>query len=178
MNSRSDPTSGRRYACIKHVGTTKCGAMSVVAEPVDRLVAEMLHDALLSVDLAPHPAGESDDDNDRAQHEIDAAMERLTSLAQDYGDGLITRGEYLAARQRSEARLREFQAKQSTKSSRSILEGLPTEGGLLRSQWETWSLERRQAILKTVVERVVIAPAAYPGRPTFDAERVQVIWRV
>jgi site-specific DNA recombinase len=178
MNSRSDPQAGRRYACIKQVGTKKCGAMSVIANPVDQLVTDMLHDALLSVDLAPQETAEPDNAIEQTQDAIDAAIERLTSLAQDYGDGLITRGEYLVARQRSEARLRESQARQSTSYGRSALENIPPEQGLLKSEWEMWSLERRRAILATVVERVVIAPAAQPGRPTFDPDRVQVIWRL
>ena len=177
MNSRSDPESGRRYACIKQPGTTKCGSMSVVAEPVDRLVTAMLLDALLGIDLTHKSSGDGAG-ADEVQAKIDVAQERLTSLAQDYGGGLITRAEYLAARQGTEVLLREAQGRQTGSARRAVLDDLPSDADALNVAWETWALERRRAVLTAVIDRVVVAPAAYRGRPTFDPDRVSVTWRV
>lgn len=176
MNSRSDPKSGRRYACIKQPGTTKCGSMSVVAEPVDRLVTAMLLDALLGVDLT-RKTSSNGGVADEVQAQIDVAQERLTSLAQDYGVGLITRAEYLAARQGTEGVLREAQGKQAGSARRAVLDDVPSDPDSLSVAWETWSLERRRAVLTAVIDRVVMAPSAHRGRPTFDPDRVSVTWR-
>lgn len=182
MNNRSDSTTGRRYACIKHLGTTRCGAMSVVADPVDRLVTAMLFDALAGVDLkrreTPGARQPLSDDAEEIQVIIDKAQERLTSLAQDYGNDLITRSEYLSARQAAEGRLRQGQLRQTTTARTATLEDVPNDPAALANAWDTWPLERRRAVLTAVIEEVTIRPAEQLGRPTFNPDRVTIIWRV
>ena len=175
MTSRSDPAAGRRYACIKQPGDTKCGSMSVVADPVERLVVEMLLDALMGVDLAAKPSDVVDAEN--VQTVIDSAQNRLESLAEDYGNEIITRGEYLAARQATELRLREAQSRQALSARNNVLDDIPHELGEMTAAWSAWPLDRQRAVLTTVMDRVIIAPAAYRGRPTFDPDRVTVVWR-
>jgi site-specific DNA recombinase len=175
MNSRSDPATGRRYACIKQPGDTKCGSMSVIADPVEQLVIGMLLDALTGVDLTPQP--DDDVDAESVQKMIDSTTDRLKSLAEDYGNELITRGEYLAARQPTELRLREAQARQQLSAKRTALDDIPQDPDEMRTAWDAWALDRQRAVLTAVIDRVIIAPAAYRGRPSFDPNRVSVVWR-
>lgn len=176
MNSRSDPLSGRRYACIKQPGDTKCGSMSVIADPVDRLVTAMLLDALAGVDLTTPKASRTD--SARTQAVIDNAEARLKSLAEDYGEELITRAEYLAARQTTETRLRRAQSQQTASIKNPALDDIPSDSAKLTAAWNTWPLDRQRAVLTAVIDHVAVVPAAYRGRPTFDPDRVKVVWRV
>lgn len=131
----------------------------------------------MGIDLTHKSPGDGAD-ADEVQAKIDVAQERLTSLTQDYGGGLITRAEYLAARQGTEVLLREAQGRQTGSARRAVLDDLPSDADALNVAWETWALERRRAVLTAVIDRVVVAPAAYRGRPTFDPDRVSVTWRV
>lgn len=175
MTSRSDPRARRRYACIRQPGDTKCGSMSVVADPVERLVVDMLLDALTGVDLAAQSSDVVDAEN--VQKVIDNAEDRLKSLAEDYGNELITRGEYLAARHATELRLREAQSRQTLSARNSVLDDIPRDAEDLRTAWTAWPLDRQRAVLTTVIDRVIVAPSVYRGRPTFDPDRVTVVWR-
>lgn len=175
MTSRSDPRARRRYACIRQPGDTKCGSMSVVADPVERLVIDMLLDALTGVDLAAQSSDVADAEN--VQKVIDTAEDRLKSLAEDYGNELITRGEYLAARHATELRLRDAQSRQTLSARNNVLDDIPRDAEDLRTAWTAWTLDRQRAVLTTVIDRVIVAPSVYRGRPTFDPDRVTVVWR-
>ncbi|CAO5163454.1 hypothetical protein FAIPA1_230054 [Frankia sp. AiPs1] len=46
------------------------------------------------------------------------------------------------------------------------------------AEWETLELEQRRAIIETVIEAVVLKPPTKKGARTFDAARLEAIWKV
>jgi len=57
------------------------------------------------------------------------------------------------------------------------LQGLVGTTAALRREWDTIGLDRRQAIIKAVLDHAVIAPGS-PGARALDISRVQPQWRL
>jgi site-specific DNA recombinase len=89
---------GYEYRCSPASTTTGrgCGALSIAAEPLERLIPEMIFAAIDDGALATRLAGR------RWQQlvapDIEALEAELSALAEDHGAGRITRGEWLKAR--------------------------------------------------------------------------------
>jgi hypothetical protein len=100
--------------------------------------------------------------------EVDRLESELTALAADYGNGLITRSQWVAARAGLDHRLNEAIARWSRSSA-----AVPAN---LETAWPTLTVSQRRSIVLTLVEKVKVAPAV-PGRNTFDPERLSITWR-
>jgi hypothetical protein len=57
-----------------------------------------------------------------------------------------------------------------------ILLNVPSTEAQLRKAWETWSVDRRHAVVAAVLPAVVVGPAKIGKR--FDPDRVIPVWRV
>lgn len=177
LNSRSDNGQGRRYACIRTPGSSKCGGLSIVAPQVDAMAVAALHEALRGADLTA-PTDDEDEVIAEAVRALGEYRERLTSLAADYADGLLSRPEWLAARTRCEARIREAEAVTVRTERRAALATLPQNSELLPSAWEGMTLDQQRAVMKAVIVRIVVRPAVTRGRPYLDPSRLEIEWRV
>jgi hypothetical protein len=117
--------------------------------------------------------------HDRRSHEgrVLTRSGGLTQLARDhYADRLISRAEFLAARQVIEARIEATHRALSERPRTGILLDVPSTEAALRAAWETWTVDRRHAVVASVLPAVVVGPARRGKR--FDADRVELIWRV
>jgi hypothetical protein len=47
----------------------------------------------------------------------------------------------------------------------------------LSKAWDERNLAEKQALLKLVIDKVLIHKSLAPGRNTFDARRIEIIWR-
>jgi site-specific DNA recombinase len=109
--------------------------------------------------------------------ELRADEQALTQLARDhYADRLISRGEFLAARQVIEARIGATHRALSERPRTGILLDVPSTEAALRAAWETWSIDRCHAVVAAVLPAVVVEPARRGKR--FDVDRVMPVWRV
>ena len=170
----SDGTKVPRYACIKRPGAPGCGATTIVAEPLDQLITDAVIHRLstpaMTKALAPKPKKPKTPkvDLDLARIERD-----LEAIAADYGDGRITRREWLTARKRFEDRL--GRARQALDTATATTALTPFRTGDIQVTWDKLDPDRKRVVLDTLIDRIIIRPATQPGR--FETERIDVIWR-
>ncbi len=176
MSAHARGDASRRYVCQKAAGAANCGKMSIKAEPVEELVAEMVFvavdDEALRAALAAK--GEQDDGLVEAVRRDERALEEL---ARDfYVEKLVSREEFFAARDGLNRRLEGNRVKLAKRERTNVLGRFAGEGGALRTAWESGSLEWRRAIVGAVLDYVTILPGE-PGRKAVDPARVSVQWR-
>jgi hypothetical protein len=110
-----------------------------------------------------------------AQITVDTS--KLDELAGLYADGAITAREWMTARNPIEERIQRAHKDIVAVSSDGALYELAGTGASLRGQWEELSIDRRHAIVKTVLDHAVIA-AGKQGARSLDINRVQPQWRL
>jgi site-specific DNA recombinase len=161
----------RRWACRRAPGDdTHCGKLTVLAEPVETIVTEMMLHALDGPKMRralarPRRRGQNGDTPERLR----AELELLAASAADIGVR-----EYLRARQPLEEKLNRVLAELDHDDTDTVL--APIVGAPdVRAAWEHQDLDHRRAVLAAVIDHVTIAPAKHGG--TFDPERIEVTWR-
>ena len=63
------------------------------------------------------------------------------------------------------------------RASAGVLELIPQTKERLEAAWEVWTLDQRQAVLRMILDAVLVNKAQHVGR-RFDASRVKLVWRV
>lgn len=169
----------RRYVCVNNTDHHGCGRLTVVAPPVEELVADAVLYRLDTPELAAALTGEDAADAQVAalSAEIAAQRERMDDLAAMMGAGEITRREWLAARQPIEARITQAERNLARLTRSDALTGWIGNGSELRSRWADLNLGRQAAIVKAIVDHVEIAPGI-PGARSLDPSRVGIVWRL
>ena len=170
----------RAYTCKSGPGFTGCGRMSITAPALEQVITEAVLQRLDSAELANLLAGRSiDDDTDTAglHEQIAADTARLDELATMWADGQVTGPEWRVARDRIDARLTANRRVLATRRGYRDVLAVACQGSNLREQWESLPLSRQVAIIKTVVDHVLVKPATTRGRH-FDLQRVEPVWRV
>ncbi|MBL3749881.1 recombinase family protein [Mycobacterium sp. M1] len=169
----------RRYVCLKGPDHGGCGRLTVVAAPVEELLAEAVLARLDSPQLADVLAGKATADADVSAlaAQVDADQERLDELAGLYADGAITAREWIAARDPITERITTARRDIAAATDTTAVFELAGTGGVLRTDWDGMDLGRQQAIVKAVLDHAVIAPGT-PGARRLDIDRVAPVWRV
>lgn len=155
--------------------------MQIAAEPLERLIVEMMFSAIDDGNLASHARQQLA--RREAGPDTETIEEDLRALAEDLGEGRISRAEWLAARGPLEARLQAAQAQVEARRDAEVSSELSLD---LRSRWESLDVDRQRAILGLVFERIVVQPARQRGGPQpmvegigrIDVRRVEPVWRV
>jgi site-specific DNA recombinase len=97
---------------------------------------------------------------------------RLAELAEVYADGAIGRNEWLAARDRLEARREKLVATMASQTGTTALTLLLGPGGP-REQWKTkLTFDQRHTVMRAAVARLEVGPAV-KGRNFFDPDRLR-----
>ena len=166
----------RRYVCGKQPGYPNCGRMSVRAEPVEDMVREMLivavDDAALAAAL--HARGDQDDGLVEAVRRDESAME---TLSRDfYVEQILTREEFLAARDGLVSRLEANRTRLSRRDGSGAVGTFLGHGETLRQAWEAGSNDWRRSVVGALLDHVVILPG-HPGRIASNPDRVKPVWR-
>lgn len=167
-----DVVRGRpTYRGHKRPGREATG-VSIAAEPLESLILEavftVIEDAALSeaagdvLAAMNTPAG------------IGAIEDDLRLLAEDFGNGTITRAEWLAARQPLERRLDEARAALELEQRE---QSRPTVDVNLRDRWSELDVDTQREILASLIEAVLIHPAEKKGGPGIETGRVDIRWR-
>ena len=165
----------RAYRCgDKSAGG--CNGTTIVAKPVESLVAEAVLHVLekspaVSTALAKPIRGNDDVEGD----DLGSLEHDLAALAEDFGTGRITRGEWLAAREPLERRRGvALAAVESSIDTAPLL--VFGRGSDVHAQWEALTLDQRRAVIRALIDNVEIAPATQ-GTNAFDRDRVKPHWR-
>ncbi len=165
-----------RYRCSQVVqGLVKgTGHVAIAARPTDRVVERLILLRLAqpdSVDLLPSEV--ADLDVEALRDEASALRTRLSSMAEDFADGLLTRVQLVSGTKRAKDRLAEITALLGRAASRSPI--APLVGAAdVEAEWAKMPLQSRRAVIDALV-RVDIA-RAQPTRE-FCPERVQLTWK-
>jgi hypothetical protein len=131
---------------------------------------------LAKANRARHPGNNRD-----AARDVVRIERELDELAEAKAKGSFPRmKEYLTIRDGIEARLIEAQSRMSTDTTFAAVERWAGRAGALEEYWnkETTMLDAKQAIIRSVVARVVIAPADRTSGKRFDPNRVTIVWLV
>lgn len=167
----------RTYLCRRGYDGTGCGATRIVADPLEEMVSDRLY-----ARWEREPSESSQPETDReAVALLRELEERLQELARDYyGERILSREEYLAAKREVDARVAEVRER-----VRAVPEvALVPSWADIESAPETWAEAVRDPsrvewfadLARRYIDGVLIHPAKRRG-PVFEPERVEVIWR-
>jgi site-specific DNA recombinase len=170
----------RRYLCRKGTDFDGCGGIAITAGLLERFIADAVLLRLDSpaMEAALTGSGHDDEEASRLAATIQSDTERLDELTVMYADGEIDRAGLRKARERIENRRASNRRALARMTQHSALDGLIGNGEQLRQQWADLNLTRQVAIIKAVLDHVVIQPATHPGRKGLDITRVEPVWRL
>lgn len=176
MVSRPTSDGRRRYVCNKAPGAG-CGKTTIVADELEQLVAAGVIHRLDTPELDQalrHP--NNSPDTEALTDTIRLAEERINQFADALGAGDMTMPEWKRARDPIQRRLEDNKRQLARQSNLSIIADWIGNGDLLRAQWADLPLPRQQAIIKAVIDHIVIGPGRR-GHNRFDHTRATPIWR-
>jgi site-specific DNA recombinase len=171
--------ASRRYVCSSGPDHGGCGRLTVVAGPVEQLIADAVLMRLGSPELAQALSGRASADH-QAQavaEQLEADRGQLEELAELYAAHSITAGEWMTARGPIQARITEGERRLSRVTNTAALDGLLGVGDALAARWSELNLDRQAAVVRTLVDHVVIQPVG-PGQRSLDPDRVIAHWRL
>jgi hypothetical protein len=169
----------RRYVCMAGPDHGGCGRLTVVAAPLEELLAEAVLIRLDTPDLAAAISGaELRNELTASLHEaVSADTDKLGELSTAYADSKISMPEWLDARRKIVERLDANQRKIRKQSHNSELSAILGQGVELRTQWGSLNLARQRAIVEALLDHAVIG-AGVSGARSLDPDRVQPYWRL
>ena len=169
----------RRYVCMSGPDHEGCGRLTIVAGAVEELAASAVLFRLDTPELADVLAGRAAQDEQTAALAETVAQERaqLDELAELYAAKKIGVREWMTARDPIEGRMNDAARRVARATRNDALTGLVGNGDQLREQWAQLNLTRQHAIVRAVLDRVVVSPTEKRSA-TFDPNRVDFVWRV
>lgn len=169
----------RRYVCAAGPDHGGCGRLTVVADPLEQLIADAVLMRLSSPALTEALAGRAaaDEQASALAEQIAADRAQLDELAGLYANRSIGAPEWISARNIIDAQLRDRQRRLNRLTQSTALDGLMGLDGELGPKWASLNLDRQHAVISAVLEHAVIAPGT-PGARGLDPDRVQPVWRL
>ncbi|MEX2323327.1 MAG: recombinase family protein [Acidimicrobiia bacterium] len=171
-------TRGRRYVCPGDPGLGGCGRMSATAEPLEQFIVEAVLYRLDSPELAAALKDTRAQQSELAELHDQVASDQvmLDELAADYANKTISRSEWMSAREPVQQRIDQGRRRLARISPTTAIDDYADNTDLLRSAWSDLPLSRQQAIVKVLVDHVIVNTAV-PGRG-FDPQRFDPVWRL
>jgi hypothetical protein len=168
------PRSGTpRYVCPNVPGTDACGGTATNAAHTDDHIRDMVLAALESPAFMAR-LREPDGQGDELYERVRADEEELEGLAEDFGNRLITRKEWMVARAPIQERLESNRARLAKVSRRAVLRGFVGGYEDMRTRWEALNDSQRRAVVTAAVRAVHVRPA--DPRKRWDPDRFVFDW--
>jgi len=169
----------RRYVCLSGPDHGGCGGITVVAAPLEQLVADAVLYRLDTPELADALEGRAAEESEAAvlSDSLAADRQQLDELAELYASRQISRREWMAARGPIDSRIATAQRRLGHLTGSSALASAVGNGQQLREHWSSLNLTRQAAIVAAVLDHVIIAPGN-PRANTFDPARADLVWRL
>lgn len=167
-----DSSKGKRIWRCKGRNDGRCGGVAITGPELEKLTLAMFFAA---VDDGQIPAPDAGTDADTAGEELAELERRMTELAEDFGNGLISRTEWLAARDAIDGRRAAAAALVTKRKRPVVLDPYLGKPGALEAVWEDLSDAERNTMLLAILDAVVIGPAA--GTSVIDDRVADVRWR-
>jgi hypothetical protein len=108
---------------------------------------------------------------------IDEDESLLAELATAYASRSITMVEWMTARKPIEERLA-VARKKIHRANRQSLLPVTEDGESIRKRWVGLDLDRKRAIISTLLDHAVVHPVQFKGRREFDPSRIEPVWLV
>jgi site-specific DNA recombinase len=176
---QSSPRRGtRRYVCLSGPGHGGCGGLTIVADPLERFLADVVLHRLDPPELADVLAGRASKDarSQELTQALDETTEQLEELSLAYANRDISMREWMSAKKPITMRLEQIQRQLGQITRTTALSGLVGNGDELRASWQSLNLSRQHAIVEALVDHAVIGPGT-PGARVLDPSRMSVVWR-
>jgi site-specific DNA recombinase len=175
--------STNTYACRKDEALvlSGCGSCRMFGAWVDEFVTEaVLHRLKNDKSLIKGLAAKKNTKSDSEQKALLMQLSKnglFMNEAQDYWlKGEYTKGEYERAhkilgetRRVIEQQLNRLEAVRPVTSLLASVD--------LNMSWEERTLLEKRALLRLLIEKVMISKSLSPGRNTFDSRRIEILWR-
>lgn len=168
LNHRTDQGKPRYYC--RH-----CRGTIVSSGPLDRLVAEMIFDAVDHPRLADTLHAGTPDTTSKID-ELLALETDLETLAHELGEGRLTLPEWKLARAGIDRRITVLRSELDAHHQAEHLAPWAGRPGALRAAWNDLTGQEQRAIVAALFDRIEIRPARR-GLNTFDPDRVHPVWR-
>lgn len=170
----------RRYVCMKGPDHHGCGSLSVVADPLERFLADLVILRLDTPELADALAGRAAADARGAQagEDLAEANAQLAELADFYGRREITMQEWVIAKKPIQVRKADAEQRLAQSTGTNAISAHIGQGVALRQGWDSLNLDQQAAIMRAVLDHAVIAPSEQHTGGVFDYGRVTPIWRL
>jgi DNA invertase Pin-like site-specific DNA recombinase len=180
-DNRQSRGGGRRYSCNSIPGTDRCGGLTIVAAPVEAMVAESVLRALSDAGIrSGRKRLHSTDAISAATAALDALDRELVDWRADLSAGRTDRATFMDAQDGIVERRRVHEAVMSTVSPSvtSALAGVPVDRRQVETWWRDVDTERRRRVVRALIERIVVSKAQAGGGNRFNATRVGLpVWR-
>jgi site-specific DNA recombinase len=169
----------RTYQCAH------CKRMIVGSEPLAHFIGELVLYRLDSEELAKILAARSSDEKlEEMMEDRSGLMKRRQMLLNDYADGTLTKLDLKHTLARVDSRLAALNKEIDTKTIVKFKPALKA-GESLREAWESRPDGWKRQLIELLIEKIVIHKSSmkpfykFDGKRTrFDAERVEVHWKV
>jgi site-specific DNA recombinase len=163
LYNRSATGRAAAYACATGPAEKGCGGISVNAELLDEYVTGAVLDALESprVQQAVR-AGQDTGAPRRAEllEEIRRAQEKRAEARRDWAEDTIDKEDWLDIKQRTDTRIANARREYDRLTGAVTVFGDIPPSDRVRDAWQGWNTDRRRAAVKSVLNRVVVNPAA------------------
>ena len=173
------PERGREYyICRKPPLGRGCGAL-VSGRQLDALVVERTFTALDSPEFTEALKGPRPADAEVAR-QLEEDEDQLQWLGRQMGSDPLRRPAFLAAIDEVETRIRQNRARLARQHRSAALAALPEDLDQLKDLWENvWDLDRKRALLDTLIEKVIVRPSTLGSKTgrRFDRSRARIVWR-
>jgi DNA invertase Pin-like site-specific DNA recombinase len=162
----SRPNHGRRtYVCGSGPALTGCGAVTILAEPVEAFISEAALYRLDTPALAEAlRRATTSCEGDDVLVAMTADEEQLQELAAAYANRAITMSEWVTARKVIEDRLNQRRAQLARVDHHRKLRDIEGRGDELRRRWPELNLDQRRAVIGAILDRVLVQPSRLRGR--------------
>jgi site-specific DNA recombinase len=163
----------RIYYCSPGAPTGGCGTVHRQAEPIEKLIEQAIFKATEG-DLWKRLQATPQEDPTAPLYEQLARDQGLLDRLEDkMAQELISEAAYKRNRAEIERRMEDTRNWLDRKRGRQIMIYVPKN---LREVWPDFSMDRRRAIVKAVLVRVVVLPQR-GGSRTFHPDRIRAEWR-
>jgi site-specific DNA recombinase len=163
----------RIYYCSPGAPTGGCGTIGRQADPIDNLITQAIFKATEGDLWKRLQAQEEDDPIAPAYEQLARDQGLLDRLEDKMAQELISEPAYKRNRAEIERRMEDTRKWADRKRGRQVIVYVPKN---LREVWPDLSMDRRRAIIKAVLVKVVVLPQR--GNPqVFHPEFVKAIWR-
>jgi hypothetical protein len=141
------------------------------------MVAELVLYRLDTPELAAGLAqGDDSPEAEALRAQLDADRAQLEELSAMYANREISAREWKLARDPIAARIDFANSHLASLANAQSLADLVGTGSELRARWSTLNLDRQAAILRAVLDHVLIGPGVNGAR-TLDPDRITPVWQ-